>query len=253
MGDVVTCRVMAACQGRGKRAVKILVIDDEPALCQMLEKHLTMAGYQALCATTGIEGLRVAAKEQPDVVLLDVLLPDMDGREICRRLRKVSDVPIIMLSVLAKEGDIIRGLYAGADDYLVKPVRMSELMARIRVQLRRTAGSRPKRRGYDDGVLTVDPLPQMVEKDGQRVHLSRTEYRLLSVLIESQGEVVSPEELCRRVWPDEEDVDVRRATLYVSYLRRKLEEDPSAPQYLHTVRGQGYVFEYRPSPDVTPR
>lgn len=222
--------------------MRILVIDDEELFCRVMRQHLTMAGYEAVCRGTGAEGLREAREHPPDLVLLDVRLPDMDGREICERLRATGQVPIIILSALGGEADIVRGLYAGADDYVVKPLRIAELLARIAVQLRRGRAQRADPARYDDGVLRVDPLLQRAEKRGQRLHLSRTEYRLLGALLESRGSTVSAEELHRRVWGEDEELDTRRVSLYVSYLRRKIEDDPSAPRYLRTVRGQGYAF-----------
>ncbi len=220
----------------------ILVIDDEESFARILRQHLAAAGYEVACAATGAEGLAMAHEHAPDLILLDVRLPDMDGREACARLRAVSQVPIIILSALGQEQDIVQGLYAGADDYLVKPFRIQELLARARVQLRRRARRETSPLHFDDGVLLVDLPSQRVEKRGERVHLSRIEHRLLGVLVGAGGRVVALADLARGAWGEEEDVDARRVALYISYLRRKIEDDPRKPYYVHTARGRGYRF-----------
>jgi len=222
--------------------VRILVIDDEPAFCRIVSHHLRNDGYDTIYAGTGAEGLERVRDERPDLVLLDIRLPDMNGWELCQAIREITPVPIVILSVLGGEADIVRGLYAGADDYLVKPLRMAELRARVRAHLRRVDASTQVVGHYRDSDLCVDIVSQFVEKHGRRLYLSRKEYGLLACLLEHLGQVVSTEVLYRRLWPESDQVDSRRLALYVSYLRRKIEDDPKNPKYLHTARGRGYWF-----------
>ncbi len=222
--------------------MRILVIDDQRPFTRVLQQHLASAGYGVTVAETGARGLALATETPHDVILLDVRLPDMDGREACARLRAISQVPIIIVSALGHEQDIVRGLNAGADDYVVKPFRVSELLARVNVQLRRSQGSAAAQTRFDDGALVVDLGFSRADKRGQRLHLSRIEFRMLATLVEATGRVVSVGDLARGAWGDDEPVDERRVALYVSYLRRKIEDDPRHPAYIHTVRGQGYWF-----------
>ena len=222
--------------------MRILLVDDELDFSRVLRQYLGAAGYEMVYAATGAAGLALAREAVPDLVLLDVRLPDMDGCEACAQLRAASRVPIIIISALGNEQDIVRGLFSGADDYLAKPFRISELLARVRVQLRRSQGRKLHSPRFDDGYLVVDPPLQRVEKRGERLYLSRIEHRLLGVLVESAGRVVTVSGLASGAWGEKEEVDAHRVALYISYLRRKIEDDPRRPRYIHTVRGKGYWF-----------
>ncbi len=222
--------------------MRILVVDDEPAFCRVVSHHLESDGYETLCARTGAEALESVRTERPDLVLLDIRLPDMDGRELCQAIREVTLAPIVVLSVLGGEDDIVRGLYAGADDYMVKPLRMEELKARVRAHLRHADALARAVGRYEDPELRIDIVSHRLEKRGRRVYLSRKEYRLLACLLEHRGNVVPAETLYQRMWPKSDQVDGRRLALYISNLRRKIEDDPKNPKYLHTARGRGYWF-----------
>jgi len=228
--------------------MRVLIVDEETAFTRVLSQHLVAAGYSVAVAVTAAQGLAMASETPHDVILLDVRLPDMDGREACARLRAVSRVPIIIVSALGQEQDIVRGLNAGADDYVVKPFRIRELIARIQVQTRRSQSADAVQTRYDDGVLSIDLGAMRIEKCGQRVHLSRIEFRMLAALVEATGRVVSVDDLARAAWGAEEEADERRVALCMTYLRRKVEDDPRHPTYLHTVRGHGYWFGKSPQP-----
>ncbi|MHB0856242.1 MAG: response regulator transcription factor [Anaerolineae bacterium] len=224
--------------------MKVLVIDDDPAYVSVLCAHLTQEGFEAISANAALEGLDLAASERPDLVLLDVRMPDMDGLEVCRALRDAVDTPVFFLSALGDEFDIVRALQHGGDDYLVKPFSLAELRARIQALLRRRAGEVGRaRQRYEDDDLTIDLVTRQVFRRGQRVSLSPTEFRLLATLVERRGQVVSQGDLLRELWGAEEDLArVRQLALYVSYLRRKLTSDPAAPSPIRTRRGVGYWF-----------
>ncbi|MHB1296593.1 MAG: response regulator transcription factor [Anaerolineae bacterium] len=233
--------------------MKILVIDDDPAYVGVLCAYLEQEGYTAIAASAAREGLDLADREHPDLVLLDVRMPDMDGLETCRALRGILDVPVFFLSALGDEYDIVRALQDGGDDYLVKPFSLAELRARIRALLRRRAGevAHASQRFEDDG-LVIDLTTHQVTKDGQRVSLSPTEYRLVSTLVERRGQIVTQAELALGLWGAADDpTRYRQLALYISYLRRKLERDAAAPRVIRTRRGVGYWLAGRldPEPD----
>ncbi|RLC67839.1 MAG: DNA-binding response regulator [Chloroflexi bacterium] len=223
---------------------KILVVDDEPRVVRLVTEVMGAIGYQVVAATRGETALEMLALEQPDLVLLDILLPgDMDGYEICRRMREFSDVAVVMLTAKAQEKDVLRGFDVGADDYLTKPFSAKELVARVKAVLRRT--QRPEERvstAFACGELKIDFARRSVEVNGEEVSLTRTEYALLRELALNANKVMTHHDLLTRVWGPEyrDDVDYLRA--YVHYLRRKLEPDPSAPQYILTSAGVGYML-----------
>ena len=213
----------------------------------MLEVMLNEKGFRVDVAYNGITGLEKAYALKPDVVILDIALPDMDGWETCRRFREMSDVPIIMLSALGAEENVAKGLDLGADDYIVKPVTTGELVARIRALLRRVSGS--NRNGangrqlilaYDN--LMIDLRKHEVTVDGNRVDLSPTEFRLLNVLLRHKGRVLPHEFLLTEVWGPEYRGEMDYLRLYIGYLRRKLEKDPSEPTLIQNEWGIGYRF-----------
>jgi len=223
---------------------RILIVEDDSNLAGTLRLHLERQNYDVRWAADGSSGLEMAITEDPDLVLLDVGLPRMNGREVCRRLRAESDVPVIFMTAARSEEDIVNGLYQGADGYVCKPFGLAELSVRIKAALRRRAErSRCARRSiYDDGTLYADTERGIVRKGGRDVPLAPKERQLLCYLIEHAGEVVSRRELLQSVW-GAEYLDARNyVTLYIRYLRRKIEDDPDRPYYLRTRHGIGYSF-----------
>jgi len=223
---------------------RILIVDDDVTLLKVLQITLEKVGYTISVATEGEEGLRLAYTEHPDLVVLDVMMPALDGWEVCRRLRQMSDVPIIMLTARSSETDIIRGLGLGADDYLPKPFGVGELKARIEALLRRaeTDASLPSHAVYDDGTLRIDFHRQQVWRQGVLIELSRREFDLLACLAKSPGHIMARQELLTQVWGAKCSDENRYLSLYIRYLRQKLEDDPSNPRYILTRWGRGYLF-----------
>jgi len=218
--------------------LRVLVVDDEVAIKRFLRVALNGEGFIVLEAGTGQEALLALTLERPDLVLLDLGLPDMDGVEITRRLREWSQVPVIILSVREQETDKIAALDAGADDYLTKPFGVGELLARIRTVLRRQAGgsSEPV---FTLGDLKVDLANRLVTVDGREVQLTPTEYDLLRALVIQAGKVLTNRQLLRLVWGEGYD-DLHILRVNISNLRHKIEPDPSRPTYIHTESGVGY-------------
>jgi two-component system KDP operon response regulator KdpE len=224
---------------------KILVIDDDPAFVRLVEQVLTQKGYEVLSASSGGEGLRLLFVHRPDLVLLDVVMPGMDGWQTCSRIRDISDVPIIMLTAHEKtEEDIVRALDYGADDYLIKPVRSRELVARVRAVVRRAELPARERGGitYSDGFLTVDITERRVLVNGEQVKLTPIEFRLLALLLQNAGRILTHRQLLEKVWGWEYIDDVDYVRIYVWHLRQKIEPDPSQPKYVITESGVGYYF-----------
>jgi two-component system, OmpR family, KDP operon response regulator KdpE len=221
-----------------KVGLRVLVVDDEIAIQRFLRVALNGEGFVVLEASTGQDALLSLTLERPDLVLLDLGLPDMDGVEVTRRLREWSQVPVIILSVREQESDKIAALDAGADDYLTKPFGVGELLARIRTVMRRqmSGTSEPV---FTLGNLKVDLANRLVTVDGQDVQLTPTEYALLRLLVVQAGKVLTNRQLLRQVWGEGyEDLHILRVN--ISNLRRKIEPDPSRPTYLHTEPGVGY-------------
>lgn len=225
--------------------MRILIVDDEQAIRDALGRKLKREGYDVSLAANGLEGLRLFHGEHPDLVILDIVMPEMDGLTVCRRIREVSETPVLMLSAQAvTEEDIIDGLNAGADEYLVKPIRLNEFAARVRALLRRSNVPTPQDDStYSDGYLSIDVVGRHVRVSGQRVHLTPTEFKLLTVLLENAGRVVPQRELLEQVWGREYIDDVYYPRVYVSQLRRKVEPDPANPIYILTEHRVGYRFE----------
>jgi len=227
---------------------KILVVDDEPAFVSLVEQVLTHKGYEVLKASNGQEALRLFFDHRPDVVLLDVVMPKMNGWQTCRRIRDISDAPIIMLTGKQKtQEDIVRGLDYGADDFLIKPLGNKELVARVRAVLRR-AESPPtldarKKVTYSDDFLTMDVAERKVTVNGQRVKLTPTEFRLLMFLVENAGRILTHKQLLERVWGWEYVDDLDHVRIYIWHLRQKIEPDPAQPRYIMTEPGVGYYFQ----------
>ncbi len=221
----------------------VLVVDDEEPMLRFIETLLKRKGFEVVKAYTGEDALRKAYKHQPDAVLLDVYIPGMDGWEICRRLREMSDVPILFLSSHNDVNDVVRALESGADDYIVKPFDNEELVARIRAHLRR-APRAPSQEElvFDDGDFRVNFLNREVYVRDTLCHLTPKEFNLLGVLVRNAGRVVTRDELVRLAWGEEYSDAVESLKLYIHYLRQKLEVDPDRPTYIITSRGVGYRF-----------
>ncbi len=221
-----------------KAGLRVLVVDDEIAIQRFLRVALKGEGFIVLEAASGRDALQALTLEKPDLVLLDLGLPDMDGLDVLNQLREWSQVPVIILSVREQEVDKIAALNAGADDYLTKPFGMGELLARIRTVLRRqvSGASEPV---FTLGGLTVDLANRMVTVDGQEVQLTPTEYDILRALVIPAGKVLTNRQLLRQVWGEGYD-DLHILRVNISNLRHKIEQDPSRPTYIHTEAGVGY-------------
>jgi len=227
---------------------KILVVDDEPTFVKLISQTLTHRGYEVLTAGDGQEALRLLFANKPDLVLLDVKMPKMDGWQTCSRIRELSDVPIVMLTGKQKsEEDIVRGLDYGADDYLIKPVGSRELVARVRAMLRRAELPAPQDTertiSYSDNFLTVDVAERKVLVDGERVKLTPLEFKLLAFLLKNAGRILTHKQLLQEVWGWEYADDVDYVRIYIWHLRQKIEPDPSQPRYIVTEPGVGYYFQ----------
>jgi two-component system, OmpR family, KDP operon response regulator KdpE len=232
--------------------MKVLIVDDEQAIRDALGRKLRREGFDVVLCADGLEGLRAFHAERPDLVILDIIMPGgMDGLTVCRRIREVADTPVMMLSAQAvTEEDVIQGLTAGADEYLIKPVRLNEFVARIQALLRRAQIAMPENeQGYNDGYLTIDLHRRHVHVDGHKIHLTPTEFKLLAVLMENAGRVVSQRDLLEQVWGHEYIDDIYYPRVYISQLRRKIEPDVANPIYILTEHRIGYRFE-KQSPTV---
>jgi len=226
--------------------MKAMIVDDEQAIRDALGRKLKREGYDVIACQNGLDAVRAFHTERPDIVILDIIMPDgMDGLTVCRRIREVSDTPILMLSAQAiTEDDIIGGLNAGADEYLAKPVRLNEFVARVAALLRRAQmTSLDGEQCYDDGHLSIDLHRRQVYVQSANVHLTPTEFKLLAVLMENAGRVVSQRDLLEQVWGREYIDDVYYPRVYISQLRRKIERDASNPAYILTEHRVGYRFE----------
>lgn len=224
---------------------KILVIDNDHHAVRQVDYCLTREGYEVYKAYDGQEGLRQMYSHQPDMVILDIIMPKMNGWRTCRRIQEMSDIPIIMLSAKGEVKDIVRGLDYGADDYLTKPFSVKELLARVRATLRRVAlpplNKEPVT--YSDENLTVNLAERRIVVQGEPVKLTPTEYRLLAYLVENAGRVLTYRQLLEKVWGWEYTDNIDYLRVYIWHLRQKIEEEPSKPKYILTEYGVGYRFE----------
>ena len=240
-----------ATQSQGQKQVargNVLLVDDEAIVLEVIERYLLRDGYGVRVARDGESALALARQERPDLIVLDVMLPGLDGLEVARRLRAESAVPIIMLSARGEETDKLLGLGLGADDYVTKPFSPKELVARIAAVLRRTSGSVAATAGGDDqalrlGALRIDPRGRTVVRDGESLDLTAREFDLLLFLARHPGQVFTRQQLLDQVWDFEFYGDPSTVTVHVRRLREKLEPDPVRPRYLKTVWGVGYKFE----------
>ena len=220
---------------------KILIVEDEPIVLDSLAQHLTGEGYDVVTTLRGDVALELARHEKPDLILLDVMLPGMDGLSICRILRRESDVAIILLTARGSDVDRVIGLDNGADDYVVKPFSLPELMARVRAALRRS----PQRKGskLQAGELQVDLIARRAFLSALEIKLSHKEFELLTTLLRNKGAVLTREYLITQVWGYDFNGDPRTVDVHVRWLREKIEKDPAKPERLQTVRGVGYRID----------
>jgi two-component system response regulator RegX3 len=224
--------------------VRILFVEDEPSISEPFAKALVREGFEPVTARSAHEALALAERIGPDLVLLDLALPDGDGRDVCRELRRRSDVPIVMLTARGTETDRVVGLELGADDYVVKPFSGPEVIARIRAVLRRAKRGEPA----PEPVVCVGPLELDVEArrvrlEGDELELARKEFDLLAALARNAGRVVSREDLMSRVWDENWFGSTRTLDVHIGLLRKKLGDDPASPRFIHTVRGVGFRLE----------
>ena len=224
---------------------KILIIDDDPVLVELIQYNLEEEGYQVSTARNGQEGIRLFFTNRPDVVILDLMMPKLNGYEVCKRIREMADTPIIMLTAKGREEDIIQGLDLGADDYLTKPFRVRILLARVRAVLRRARAEPAVITGptYSDDYLSIDLEMRRVMINDQVVKLTPTEYKLLALLVKNKGRVLEFRTMLEQVWGFEYIDEIDYLRVYVWHLRRKLEPDPKNPIYLINELNTGYRFE----------
>ncbi len=222
----------------------VLVVDDEPRMTRFIRMNLELEGYRVIEAYNGLQALDKVRTNLPALVILDAMMPELDGFETLEILRETSSIPVIMLTVRADEEDKVRGLELGADDYVTKPFSTRELVSRVKAVLRRTQSPMAQAQGIlrIDDHLSVDLDSQHVIVEGQRIKLRPTEFRLLYHLIENAGWIVPHETLLAKVWGHEYREEIHYLRLYVTYLRKKIEPDPSHPRYIFTERGVGYRF-----------
>jgi two-component system, OmpR family, response regulator RegX3 len=224
---------------------RILVVEDEESISQPFAEALRRAGFEAVVTGTAAGAIALADSEEPDLVMLDLALPDGDGRDVCRELRRRSDVPIVMLTARGTEMDKIVGLELGADDYVVKPFSAAEVISRIRAVLRRSGPSEnggATMKPVAVGELALDPAARIARFRGAELELSRKEFDLLAALMGSAGRVVTREDLMAEVWDTNWFGSTKTLDVHIGWLRRKLDDDPTDPTYIETVRGVGFRF-----------
>jgi DNA-binding response OmpR family regulator len=232
------------------RKATILVVDDEPHVLRLVRANLESSGYRVLTAADGDEGLREVENALPDLVILDIMMPRMDGYAVCKRIREISTVPVIMLTARSAQVDLVHGFEVGADDYLTKPFDVTELLMRVQAVLRRSKWPEEvmTRQGFKAGPIELDFAQHRVTVDGDAVKLTPTEYRLLVYLATNANRVIVHRELLRAVWGPEYGEETEYLRVYMRYLRQKLEPNPANPIYLLTQPGAGYML-YRPEED----
>jgi DNA-binding response OmpR family regulator len=222
---------------------KVLVVDDDPGIVKVVRAYLDQEGFRVLVAYDGKKAMHIARHDKPDLVVLDLMLPEMDGWDVCRALRKESDVPIIMLTARVEETDKLIGLELGADDYVTKPFSPRELVARVRTVLRRVHGAPPKPEVISRGEITVDLSRHAVTVRGEPVDLTPTEFDLLAVLMQDAGRSFNRSQLLEQVQGYAYEGYERTIDVHIKNLRQKIEADPRKPQHIKTVYGVGYKFE----------
>lgn len=228
---------------------KVLVVDDEKAIVDILEFNLKKDGYEVVCAYDGLDALDKFSKENPDLILLDIMMPKLDGIDTCKKIRETSNVPIIMLTARAEEVDKVLGLELGADDYVTKPFSVRELMARVKANVRKMKNvmtqikEEENKTLIQDGNLTIDVNKFEVKKGEEIIDLTTREYELLKFLMTQKEQVFSREELLEKVWGYEYYGDARTVDVAIRRLREKIEDDSTSPVYIATKRGVGYYFK----------
>ena len=222
--------------------VKILIVEDESDMLSGLRDNFEYEGYQVIAVKDGEEGLKRAAADKPDLVILDVMLPKMSGLEVCKRLRQRSRVPILMLTARGQEVDKVAGLETGADDYVTKPFSIRELLARVKALLRRSDPGRQPIQGYSFGSVAVDFVTHQATRNGKALEFSTKELDLLRYFILHRGETLSRDRLLEEVWGYENYPTTRTVDTHVMKVRQKVEEDPSRPKFILTLHGTGYKF-----------
>ena len=222
----------------------VLVVDDEPRLVKFVKANLESVGFRVVGASDGNSAINLAESEQPDLIILDIVMPDINGYEVCRRVREFSDVPIIMLTAKGEESDKVKGFNVGADDYVTKPFGAEELIARVKAVLKRSqqAGTPKQQSSFILGDFSMDFLQHRVTVRGKEINLSATEYKLLHYLVINAGKVILHEDLLSKVWGPEYRDEIDYLRVYVHHLRQKIEDDQSKPRYILSKPGIGYMF-----------
>ncbi len=225
---------------------KVLLVDDEPEICELINLYLSREGFEVSTAKNSQEALKLAREKEPDLIILDILLPGIDGIEICMELRKITEVPIIFLSCKGESEDKIMGLTVGGDDYITKPFSPGEMVARVKAHLRRSRLMQEKDKEQTSRLvfpnLVIDLLSHEVLLGGKKIDLSSMEFKILAVLAQNPNKVFSAEELYEKAWGSNSMGDFRTLMVHISNLRKKIEPDPSQPRYITTIRGVGYKF-----------
>jgi DNA-binding response OmpR family regulator len=227
----------------------VMAVDDEPGILRLIKLELSTQGFRVVTAGGGEEALRVSEEHRPDIALLDIVMPEMSGLELMRRLRERSPLPIILLTAKGSESDKVRGLELGADDYLAKPFSPDELSARVRAVLRRSTGSSSPDNIVRAGDVEIDLNRRLVRRNGEILSLTRTEWMLLQHLAANAGKIMLNAELLSKVWGPEYRDDLQYLRVWVSRLRRKLEDDASDPHLIRTFQGIGYMLSATTAPD----
>jgi DNA-binding response OmpR family regulator len=222
----------------GKQTV--LVVDDEVKILSLVKSYLETNGYAAFCAKNGREGLEIFEKNQVSLILLDLMLPDFSGEEFCEKVRRISDIPIIMITAKVEEENIIHGLAIGADDYVTKPFSPRQLMARVRAALRRSRGSERRENFLCCRDLRVDTEKRIVRRNGEFINLTRDEYHILTLLLSAPAKIFTREEILDAIKGADYDGFDRSVDTHIKKLRAKIEDDPKTPEYIQTVYGMGY-------------
>lgn len=225
---------------------KILVVDDEEHILELLRFNLSNSGYKVFSATNGIDAIKIAKSEVPNLILLDLMLPGMDGYDVCKEIRKdssVSHIPIIMITAKGEELDKILGLELGADDYITKPFSVRELLARVKAVLRRI-NTEYIDKGYSFGNININFQKHEVMKNSDKIDLTLKEFELLEILIKNKGRVMTRDFLLDKIWGYEYIGETRTVDVHIRHLRQKIEEDDKNPKYIETIRGIGYRFNY---------
>ena len=227
------------------RPAKILVVDDEPHLLKLVRSNLETQHYKVITALDGVSGLGMVDKEGVDLVLLDVMMPGMDGFDVLQKIREFSSVPVIMLTAKDQDVDVVKGLHLGADDYVRKPFSVHELLARVESVLRRAAPSEEvqARPPFTSDEFTMDFQQRRITVRGKDIKVGPTEYKLLTQLVQNAGRVMLHTDLLRKVWGPEYGNETEYLRVYISYLRNKIEADPATPKYILTEHGVGYLFK----------